>query len=476
MSITSRTAAPPPATSRLAPRGWFAAVIVACLFLSAAVPLILSGHSHERSAFDQNRFHVKVIGRFAEKWPRFDFRDYLSATTPGYHVALATARRFGVESTTGLRLLSAGFTVGLLATLAMYLARRLGTGKALALLFPLAASLYVFFPGVWLLPDNAGWWALAALLLNLLPGFDTRSGASSDEQHWSLSRAVLSASLFVFVIITRQVHAWAVLPIAFAAWHAWPARLDRPTGLALLPPHGEFAPACARLVLSGFIALPGLLLLAIFLDQWSGLVPPAFQPTGSPLTTADATNVGGTSPATPAFILALIGLFGLFFLPIVWPARSRDWLIPTLTGAAVALALATIPRTNWELMSRISGLWNLVRALPCPFDRSPLIITLATLGGAWIGLWSSALPARSRWVLGSALLGFTLAHTMGALSWQRYFEPFVLMMLVIASAQVWTNRTCAGQSLRRANLAGPITLGVLQATLTVYELFWRVRE
>lgn len=439
-----------------------AAVIAGCATFAVALALILGGARHERSEFDQNKFHARVIGRFAEQMPRLDFRDYESATSPGYHVVLAAARRAGVESPTGLRVVGSLFTVGLMATLAGWLAVRVGASAALALVLPMGASLYVLFPAVWLLPDNAGWWPLAALLATLLPG----------ARHETLRPAsfVLAGSLLVLLVAARQVHAWAGLPMLVAAWLAWPASRTDSVSCSFVPPVGESRPAIARTALMALAGLPAALLLALLVRTWGGLVPPAFQAAGSPLTTPDATRVSGISPATPGFVLALVGLFGAFFLPVVWPRRARGWFPLAFGFAGGAMALAALPRTNWELMSRISGLWNLVKVLPCPGDRSPLIIVLAGLGGAWVGLWAGALAPRARWVLGSSLVGFALSQAAGALTWQRYLEPMVLMLLLLASGCVLES---ASPAERRRAMVGPVALGLVQAALTAWTLWGR---
>jgi len=57
-----------------------------------------------RGAFDQLNYHEQVIRRFVEQWPAPDLSDYLSATTPGYHLALAAFAEYAGESAVALRL------------------------------------------------------------------------------------------------------------------------------------------------------------------------------------------------------------------------------------------------------------------------------------------------------------------------------------------------------------------------------------
>jgi hypothetical protein len=325
--------------------------------------------------------------------------------------------------------------------------------------------MYVLFPAAWLLPDNAAWWALLSLLLVLL-----------NPQPATWTRAFLASSLLVVLVISRQVHAWAAVPMVLAWWLAWPASRDEPVGAAagLAPPTGERGPAFLRALLACALCIPAILIMLAFARLWHGLIPPAFQPGGSPLTTHEYTRVGGVSPATPALILALLGVFGVFFAGFLAPSlKQKCWGQAALVGAMLALPIALLPRTDYSYsaanpdMSRFSGLWNLVKALSplTPGWRtSPVILLPAMLGGVWLALWLRALPRKQGWVLAAALLAFTAAHTAGALSWQRYFEPFVLIWLIVSAALLWRPPT------PRSALLGPLALAVLQATNTALSL------
>jgi len=52
-------------------------------------PVILSGRGGPSEAKDQDRHHVVVIETMLEQWPDVDIVNYASATSPGYHFALA---------------------------------------------------------------------------------------------------------------------------------------------------------------------------------------------------------------------------------------------------------------------------------------------------------------------------------------------------------------------------------------------------
>jgi len=441
--------------------GLAAAVIVGA-FLLAALPLILTGYDYGRGAMDQNRYHLEVIGRFAEQWPAFDLRDYESATTPGYHIALATVGRLLGTDVLVLRLAGAVFTLGLLGTIAWYAARRVGAAAAVAICAPLVTSLYVFGSGVWLLPDNAAWWGvLAILLLALRPRLDGSFFAAG--------------GLLLLVLVTvRQAHLWAAAVLWAAAW---------------LGPGAEASPLRPldpwrrgrRAALAAAATAPAFLAVAWFYRLWGGLVPPLFQATGdqdNPL----AVPTTGWNPATPALLLALCGVLGAFFAGFLLPTMRRlagdrraTWVVALHAAAGLAISLA--PHSTFDKAAgRWSGLWNIVEAFDrrgLSFaDRSPVIVGLGTLGAAWLGLWFVALRSRDRWLLLAAWIAFAAAQTASAFAWQRYLEPFVLMMLAISVVLVAGRPadTSAEASPPRWAAAGPVALALLLAAVTVAAL------
>src|ERR1043166_5525589 len=59
------------------------------VFVGVAAGLILTGWDRGRGWYDQHYYHEPTIRAFANQWPHFDLGNYWSATTPGYHLALA---------------------------------------------------------------------------------------------------------------------------------------------------------------------------------------------------------------------------------------------------------------------------------------------------------------------------------------------------------------------------------------------------
>ncbi|MFG0326435.1 MAG: hypothetical protein ACF8SC_04095, partial [Phycisphaerales bacterium JB037] len=146
-------------------RPWLVAGVLVLVFILTAWPVILSGSQRGRMAADQIDYHELVVRQFLADFPRPDFSDYRSATTPGYHFVVAAAARVVGDSRVTLQILGSLFTIALLGVLGWAVGTRAPPTMALALCAPVLASLYVWPAGVWLLPDNAGWLGVLAILL-----------------------------------------------------------------------------------------------------------------------------------------------------------------------------------------------------------------------------------------------------------------------------------------------------------------------
>lgn len=411
----------------------------------------------ERQAFDQNTFHYRVIARFAAALPWPPFADYESATTPGYHYLLAFIHRATGGNLTALRLAGALWGIALIGIFTGALVGRVASvSRGLILALPLACSLYIVSATTGLLPDAAAWCLVAALLtLALRPRVGLRT---------------LGAMGFVLLalVLIRQIHLWAASLLVAAAWFG--SRTDDAPHItladALLGPRAERAASVARAALACLFTLPAILALAWFARLWGGLVPPAFSAHGSSLTTHEYTRVSGFSPLTPGFILALIGGLSLFYAGFLWPTiRRGSWLAHAMLAGLVGCIVAALPISTWSLETgRYSGLWNLVRRFPTIADRSPLIVIASGIGAASLTLWCKALPWRERFILGSGLVAFTLAHSAQALVWQRYSEPLLIMLFGLAAAGV--SRGSPAAAVPRWAWAGPLLLALANAGIT----------
>ncbi|MEM7629211.1 MAG: hypothetical protein AAF356_07300 [Planctomycetota bacterium] len=409
-------------------RGWWCApLLIGLLAIAAAWPLIFAGNLNGRGAGDHLRYHEPAIFTFASDWPAVDLSDYLSATTPGYHLLMAYIAITPGSDREFVQLASSMFYVALLGLLSGAIAKRTGPMLGVALTLPLAASLHVYAAGVWLLPDNAGWLlVLTVLLLALTP----RPG-------W---RTLITVALaMAALVMMRQIHLWAAAALWASAWlNAAPvpapahpgAGIARDVRTLLSEPLKR-----ARRTLPVFIAtIPAFLIVGAFAAMWGGLTPPTFQE-----------HYHGGNPAAPAFVLSLLAIFslphGALLVGVVRDAWdvSRGRVVTWALGAA-ALGLlvgALFPTTYDQDAGRWTGLWNIVRALPewaAPGGRSLLIAAGAACGAVALTAWCASVPVRTRWVALTALAGFTAAQTASRELWQRYNEPFVLILLALLAA------------------------------------------
>jgi len=423
-----RTASPDgSARRRTTVAGW---LLVALVALPCLVLIAWTGRPTQdppppappggRAAYDMLRFHVPVVRTFAADLPTPDLTDYLSATTPGYHLLLAPIARLAPDALLPLRI--AGLLPALLLAwiVALALARRTGDALAAATLAaPVAASSYLLLSGAFVLPDAAGWLGVALVLLVAL-----RIAEGAFRPRWLLAGGLALLAL----AMVRQIHLWAAAALWTAAW--WSAG-----GSGLGDALTTRVPTRVRRAAAMALAtLPAFAVVGLFVGLWGGLTPPTFRGQYPP----------GLNPAAPAFVLAMTGALGLVFAgwwaPAAWASlttrRDRAEALVGLTlAAALSLLAAVAVATSYDKdAGRWSGLWNLAQRLPAPAERSPLFVGLAVLGGVTIWAATHRLRAGVRWTLLAAGLAFIVAQAAGHELWQRYTEPMVLLWLGLALA------------------------------------------
>lgn len=421
-----------------------------------AIGLIASRWSLGRAFLDQCRFHEPAIRAFAEEWPRFDFRDYRSATTPGYHVVMATVARFVTDSRVGLQVAGLVFSLALAGLFGWAVgtrATRRGVPwlTALAVALPLIASAYVLMPAAWLLPDNAAW--LGVLVLVLL--------ALRPEFRWI--EAAMGGVVLAALVFTRQSHLWC----AGLIW-VWAVLSSGPFERWSL---GQLMARPAERLIAGAwgvaVTLPAFAIVWYFYHLWGGLTPPRFQ----------SQHAGG-NPATPALCLSLIAIYSVFFAAWMWPGiasvwQKRRWVL--LAAGATGLVLAVVPATTYLYEPRGSGLWSVVKVLDqhgivILGRTSPLIVVLSTAGGVCLVGWLALLKARERAVMLAAFVGFIAAQSLNANAWQRYLEPMFLMLLALIAAGSPVGEDAWSKRLARLRVVGPLALAVALAGVSVYLL------
>jgi hypothetical protein len=411
-----------------------------CVITAAALLLlILWGRDDHRATYDQTLYHLPTIRHFASQFPRPNLSNYLSATTPGYHLVVAAVARLGgwSDRLTALKVIGALFTVGLVGTTGWLIGGRVGFRQAVVLTLPLLCSLYVISSGVWLLPDNAGWWGVAGVMTVAMGG-------------WRGPRtAWLGGALLLLTVLMRQSHLWAAAPL-------WAAAAVAPAG------DEEEWGRSKRVAVMLLATLPSFAAVGYFFWLWGGPTPPSVRDV-----------MTGGNAAAPAMVLAVIGVMTPFFLGYLLPARTRSArksVLAALVGGVLGLIIGVVPRTSYSIEARrFSGLWNFVNHAPVFGDRSLLIIVLSCAGGVALGLWSTALPPRKAAVFLIAWAAFVAAQAANAMAFQRYYEPMVLITLALAVAHLPKDDS-ENRPLLRIAPAGPILLAILLTLVTLVTL------
>lgn len=436
-----------------------AAIVLLCY--ACTLPVVFSSRIiNGRAAADHLNYHEPVIHNFARDWPTPDLSNYHSATTPLYHLILAGAEVLFEPSRRGFMLLAGLYTVALLGLLTWSL--RVRPTLRLALVLPMLGSMYVLFPGIWLLPDNAGWLGVLGVLLITL-------------RVRSMPVMLLSSGLvLLLLVLTRQIHMWAAGLIWAAAWlgptTTPPPELDTPVRpiarvAALFHAPG---PRVVRLIPAVLVTLPAFGAIAYFFSLWHGLVVPRYQ---------EGSHGGyhGWNPATAAFHLSIIGSFAPFYAGFAWSGFRRLLRSPGVLIGIVLLAvlLTAIPLTSYDAsVGRKSGLWNAVKAVPLIAGHtSPVLLVLAPLGAVLIAGLLAQMRPRAAWIFLAAIVAFVAAQTASPQLWQRYHEPFILMMLALMSAEAMdTAHRASPGALRVWRLAGPTLLALGMGVLSVWTI------
>ncbi len=459
-----------------------AAVVAGLLFAVVCAAAIASGRIPTRAAYDQMHYHEPTIRLFASQFPTFDFYDYYSATTPGYHVVLAALSRVFGEQTAILQAGSAAIGAMLIGLLAYACAKRIGRVRAdtfveqswvfgAALALPLGCSMYVFQSGAWLLPDNAGWLGVLVVCVLAL-GVVSRGGAGTGTAARARARRALLWIVFAGVLVAavvffRQSHAWVAGVVWLAGWlfggqlgghiggqlgsqRAYEDDGSMSLRGALVALFGDVNKATgepgvqdlARRVLCAGVCVaatvPAAIELKWFVDLWGGLTPYRFQ-----------FQHQGTSPAALGMMLALIGAYSLFLLPILVPSVVRVWRQGFWKGqwafgvaTAIALVASIVPATNYDIdAGRWTGLWNVMKVTPVVAGHTSVVLVVLAVIGAWamVGWLKAWRTWAERLVIVAMVLGCTAAVAAGSELWPRYLEPLALVVVALSAASTLGN-------------------------------------
>lgn len=406
--------------TRTANGWWVTGFVVA--FAALVLPAILADGGGTSQANDMMDYHSIEIRRIEAQWPVPDLRDAFTTTTPGFHVVLAGLARAGMSSM-ALRIVAA--LAGLAAWLVAWRVALTwcGAARAALLVAPMALSPYVLGSAVWLTTDASALAFGAATVGVALVGVSARRSA------WT------AAALAAGTVLVRQIMVWVVAPAAMGMWWRGGAR-------------------GARILAAALVALPAVVCVGAFFLLWGGSMPPRFQPFHQAV----------WNPSAIVLALAAAGAWGVFLLPWMWARLDAA----ARTGVIVAVLLGTVvsavPQSAYRKVlppdvqrvgtrtektwgptapdvvkgagevGRWGGpLWDLAKATPAVAGRSVLLVGLAGVGAGVLmglsGLADRSGRGRSAAMLLVALAGMVAAQSLNAQTFERYFDPWILLTL-----------------------------------------------
>lgn len=437
-------------------------LLLCILFGVLTWPVLFSGRGELAtlaSALQQD-FHLPVIRTMIAQWPKVDIINYNAAQAPGYHLFLSFVGVYISDGVTTLKIVSNLFSLGLLLAVFHYARGYAGPWLAMVLVLPLLGSRYFLDSAIWLSSENTALY-FACLVLG---GLVFRVATPLRSLRWGLWA--------MLAVAVRQYYISVVIPIGLAGLlsSSFGHRVSRFMGAeaATIGPRRNWKIFGASLI---SIAMPLVVLLALFI-LWNGLVPPIFQDYHR-----------GPNFAIIPIGLALIGIFGFFFLPLLLPqlrlirfADKSLWVV-ILGGLIISLIWPTSVDAN---SGSGGAIWALVKWTPSLGERSVILVPL-TIGGAVILflMWRCASAVGRGYpaaLLVVAIFAFLLALSANHFAHQRYVEPTILVALVWLTSLTITSTTNAVvyASKNRFTYLGPAFLGAIQFSLALVVLYRRV--
>jgi dolichyl-phosphate-mannose-protein mannosyltransferase len=353
---------------------------------------------------DEVKYHLPTIRQFAHQLPGVDLVHYPAAQTPLFHLLVAVwGKVVGLEL---WRLRVVEVVVSYLVVLVLYrLLRRhagLGAWPAALLAGLFGCSPYVFGQSFILVTDNLG------LLFGLLAIERLLACARGAR----FSAFAIACGWIALALLTRQSYPWLGLLALLVLLLRGPRdRRDLLAGLGLL----------------ALAAVPFGALVIV----WHGFVPPTADPASCGLCKLEPGRLSwsGDSPLrAPLFTLAVVGVYGPLTHGPALLAGRRRWALPAAAALAGAALLVVLPLARH--VGDEGWLWRLARSGPRPLGTAWPFWLLVPAGCAVLAAGVRREGARALPVL---LLGcFLLAQLATRLTYQKYFEPFVLLTCLLA--------------------------------------------
>ena len=358
---------------------------------------------------DASAFHVPTILQFADELPAVDFEHYPAAQTPLFHLLMAIwVKVVGFEAWQ-LRLLNVAISYVALLVLYRWLVDGFSFERRQALAFTLLFGLspYVLGPSFAVLTDNLG------ILFGILA---LERFHRSARQH-SLGQFALGCAAMSAAILTRQAFLF-LAPVA-----AW----------ALLSMRPEFRRLAAGVSFGALSIAP----LAVLVVVWGGLVPKG----------ADAASCGLCDDPSGAagdrvslrglgFTVTMFGLYaGAIYAPALLrrarelrlpPART---LLPPLAAGLALVVVSDLVRHPSSFVNADGYLWQASEWIPAVASSSLLFWALVPLGT--VAIWLLVERAGLLSLPAVYLVAFLASTLVVRLIYQKYFDPFALLALVM---------------------------------------------
>ena len=400
------------ATSRLAAVRDTATILL--IYAVVALPAFF-GNAPFSDNYDEVKYHLPAIKRFAAQLPYPDLSSYSSATTPLYHLILAVLAREGCSLTT-LRLINLAISVATLLLVITYF-RRSSISRSdwqpfsAGLLF--AICLLFVGPSLRISTDNLPLGcAVAIIYLIDRDGPLTASGFA------------LAVLLAVVAVLTRQLYLWLV-PVL---------------GLYALTNRGWSA--TGRVIAASASIVPLLAVLPLFL-LWHGLTNPQFAAEHEP-----QRNIiyGKAVVLVFCYLATYAGAFAPAMLRALWPNDVRGRVLLVVTGALAVAILPVFHAYAGSYSVPTEGGWIRAAAehTPVIFHIWSLFWILFPVGCVVLAAMSyhTLTTRRELWVL-SAFGFWILANVVQSRAMAKYYEPFEIVMVgrfaVTVRTQWWEN-------------------------------------
>jgi 4-amino-4-deoxy-L-arabinose transferase-like glycosyltransferase len=412
----------PVALQSLSERRWFAPTVLAIPFL--VMIAVLRGMTATLPIFhgsDELVYHYPTILRFSRELPFPDLHSYHAAQTPLYHLLMAYIGKVIGYQLWRLRMVQVLISYGLALAVFGLLARRLRMDRlqALAMTLLFVISPYVFGQSFRLGTDNL------ALLFSILAIDRFERFRECDR----LGPFLAGCALIAAATLTRQSAAFLV-PVA---------------GLYALRPGANLS-ASQRAAALGAVALSVVPVGLLFLN-WHGLVPVGGDPGSCGLCAkkgGSGLSLSGLEVHTMELTLASIGIYGTVLFAPEWIPSVRALLsgedraarikrvvrAPLIAALAGAVLLALFPARPGN--EAAGDVWKVAGHLPSIHGSSLLFWVLVPLACAV--LWLRLERAERPWLVAVTAGCFLIAAVAIRYPWQKYVDPFALLILLFTLA------------------------------------------